>query len=304
MSYLRSLEGRPIAYLVEETQKKVDTGKGQEFLGSSLASQLPLIEVPAQPAPDSTPCGNLAFPKASTAPGILEDLKSHWQDLQITVEEAQQLERDTQGQCSSKAWHKHRANRITASTFGHFMKRKQPVNDKFLKNTLNRRPFTSEATAYGTKHEKVARLMYAKKQSVHVHGCGLVISIDYPFLAGSPDGKVCDNGVTGIIEIKCPSSVKDLTIEQAVSSEKAQSFFLEKVGASEYRLKRDHIHWFQVQGQLLVSGAPFCDFITFTQQDLHVERILPDIVTMNSILKMLAEMYINHVKTYLTVNAS
>ena len=36
------------------------------------------------------------------------------------------------------------------------------------------------------------------------------------------------------------------------------------------------MHWFQVQGQLLVSGAKICDIVTYTKQDLLIERIEPD----------------------------
>ena len=49
----------------------------------------------------------------------------------------------------------------------------------------------------------------------------------------------------------------------------------ETVG-NQITLKRNHMHWFQVQGQLLVSGAKFCDFVTYTKQDLLIKRIETD----------------------------
>lgn len=36
-------------------------------------------------------------------------------------------------------------------------------------------------------------------------------------------------------------------------------------------------HYAQVQGQLMITGAEFCEFIVYTQCDMAVERITPDI---------------------------
>ncbi|WAR04069.1 hypothetical protein MAR_010627 [Mya arenaria] len=47
-----------------------------------------------------------------------------------------------------------------------------------------------------------------------------------------------------------------------------------------------NLYWYQVQGQLLVTGADFCDFVTYYWQETSVIRIFPDRCTMedNSIL--------------------
>lgn len=42
-------------------------------------------------------------------------------------------------------------------------------------------------------------------------------------------------------------------------------------------INRNHDHYVQVQGQLLASGAPWCEFIVYTIKDMFVERISPDI---------------------------
>ncbi len=42
-------------------------------------------------------------------------------------------------------------------------------------------------------------------------------------------------------------------------------------------LDKSHDYYIQVQGQLLVTGAPWCDFVVYTTKDMFIERILPDI---------------------------
>lgn len=46
---------------------------------------------------------------------------------------------------------------------------------------------------------------------------------------------------------------------------------------------------FQVQGQLMITGVPFCDFNTFTRQELNAERIYPCIDTMSMLLRKLSD---------------
>ena len=55
------------------------------------------------------------------------------------------------------------------------------------------------------------------------------------------------------------------------------------------------MHWFQKQGQLLVSGANFCDFVTYTKPDLFIERIEPYEGVMTQILEKLSNVHIAYV---------
>ena len=174
------------------------------------------------------------------------------------------------------------------------MNRKKEITDPFMKQLFDKKPFTSAPTSYGQANEKTAKQMYIKKSGNHIHDVGLVINPIFPFLGATPDAKVCENAITGIIEIKCPYSVRDSSIEEACEK---RDFFLERSG-SIFQLKRTHNHWFQVQGQLLITGAPFCDFVTFTRQELNIERIYPCIDTMHALLQKLTHMYVNYFKPY------
>jgi len=69
-----------------------------------------------------------------------------------------------------------------------------------------------------------------KKQATlgnHTHDIGQVFNPLFPYLGASPDGKVCDKSTTGIIEIKCPYTVRDKTLQEACV---ADYFFLQPSG--------------------------------------------------------------------------
>ena len=85
---------------------------------------------------------------------------------------------------------------------------------------------------------------------------------------------------------------------EAVDKGHNGKLYLERDGLS-LRLKRNYMHWLQVQGQLLLTGAAFCDFVTFTRKDILVERILPDSTAMDEILQNLTNVYIEHVIQFL-----
>ena len=44
-------------------------------------------------------------------------------------------------------------------------------------------------------------------------------------------------------------------------------------------LKNNHLHlfFFQVQCQMLCSRRNYCDFVAWMEDDIHVERIYPDV---------------------------
>ena len=51
------------------------------------------------------------------------------------------------------------------------------------------------------------------------------------------------------------------------------TFFMENVSDTECKLMRDHQYYAQVQGQLGVTGAKWCDFIVYTGKGIYIERI-------------------------------
>ena len=138
--------------------------------------------------------------------------------------------------------------------------------------------------------------MSANNNNLHVHDCGLVVNPAYSFLAATPDGKVCDGGTTGVLEIKCPYGARNMTVAEAV--DKIPNFFMATFGNCT-KLKKNHPYFYQVQGQLMVTGAPFCDFVVYTSKDIHIERILPNTEVWEAMLSKLASFYKQYVTPFL-----
>lgn len=84
------------------------------------------------------------------------------------------------------------------------------------------------------------------------------MDVDLPFLAASPDGLVGENS---IIEIKCPFSIKDFTPQDAHEQKKLKYIDMQK---DELVLKKTHLYYYQVQGQLHITRRQFCYFIVWT----------------------------------------
>ena len=154
---------------------------------------------------------------------------------------------------------------------------------------------------YGKKNESKARANYlAKFPSRHVHDCGFVINNEFPFLGATPDGVICDGGQVGILEIKSPYSARDITVNDACTH--LQGFLMQKNENDELSLKKTHPYYAQVQGQLMVTGCSFCDFVVFCpkERDLFVQRIVPDMDFTKDLLSELASFFKSYAQPYLT----
>ena len=69
---------------------------------------------------------------------------------------------------------------------------------------------------------------------------------------------------------------------------------MEKVDDTHCRLKRDHAYYAQVQGQMGVTGAQWCDFIVYTSKGMHVERIAFDPNYWRTLRNQLLQYYFEH----------
>ncbi|KAK3106916.1 hypothetical protein FSP39_002901 [Pinctada imbricata] len=241
---------------------------------------------------ESEGCGNTSVHRLSPV-----DLPQEYEFLNQSCD-PKEIERGTRDQADSQLWMKEKRNRLTASNFGKVLQRKSTPNEKFLSKI-----FRPKSLEYGKRNEENAKAKYLKQHpSRHFHKCGLVINEKFTFLGARQDGKLCDDGVCGIVEIKCPFSARNFTICQSLDA--IQNFCLEKNNDGTIQLKRSHQYYVQIQGQLMITGCEFCEFIVFTQKDLFVERILPDVTFMNAMLVKLASFFKNHAKPLLDRNSS
>lgn len=95
----------------------------------------------------------------------------------------------------------------------------------------------------------------------------------YPILGATPDARAIDPGCIhpyGIAEVKCPiTKFQGTPLDACIDP----SFLVEKSGEDQCHLKESHPYYAQVQGQLGITGAEWCDFIVYTKVGLYVERM-------------------------------
>ena len=163
--------------------------------------------------------------------------------------------------------------RITLSNFGKVCNRqfRQLYPPSLVKSILGDygTPHTA-AIQWGRDHEANAICSYTLKTQRSVRECGIFLSCSIPYLATTPDGVVSFNRRDfGIIEVKCPYKHRKSKIEDACSD---TSFCLANAD-NTIMLKRTHDYYYQVTGQKALTGAQLCDFIVWTEVDVHIERI-------------------------------
>ena len=235
---------------------------------------------PSPPA-FSIGCGDTSVFKPSPV-----TLPQEYRDLNIGYDcDVQKLEITRRQQANAKEWYEARKNRPTASNFGKVIHRKSAPSVQFLNNVFKIKDIYAPSLDYGKRHESVAKGKYLEKnRENHVHGCGFVVNKSFSFLGATPDGNLCDHGKSGIVEIKCPFSARNMKVD--VACVEIRDFFMETV-KGKVQLKTRDDYYAQVQGQLMITGAEFCEFIVYTQCDMAVEGITPDISFMTEMLEKL-----------------
>ena len=98
-------------------------------------------------------------------------------------------------------------------------------------------------------------------------------------MGASPDGCVTDPSEdqhNGLVEIKCPASAEETALIDLCK----KSTFCLKCTTTGLELKRQHNYFYQVQGQLHITGRKWCDFVIWTpsstSDSLFVQRIYYD----------------------------
>ncbi|KAJ8984108.1 hypothetical protein NQ317_017317 [Molorchus minor] len=210
-------------------------------------------------------------------------------DLEKSAEEIEIIARLTVNQRAEPLWFEERRKRLTASNFGKVFKLLDKTDRKNLVNQITNSTFVGNMyTKYGNENEKNAIKDFENLLGVCVVNCGLFIHQDYPFLAASPDGLIEENA---IIEVKCPYKAKELTPEEAINKNLIQYATIEN-GA--FTLKRSDHYYYQVQGQLFVTGRQFCYFVVWTPLGLVYEKIVRDEACWSKMFPKLENFYFQH----------
>ncbi|KAL1442514.1 hypothetical protein MTO96_046381 [Rhipicephalus appendiculatus] len=120
----------------------------------------------------------------------------------------------------------------------------------------------------------------------------------FPWLGASPDRFVYDPEelTYGVLEIKCPYSLKDSQPEEA-RSKKFCIIFEEN---DEPQLDRDHEYYAQVLGQMGVTGCRWADFVVCSENWIAIERIRFDKIEWLSMRKKLDKFFFEHMLPYMS----
>lgn len=213
---------------------------------------------------------------------ISQDERDVLSSLIVSEDNINKIEEQTRKQSDCEQWKDERRIRFTASKF-HLISKRQRNHDTFADSLINPKDIKSRALSHGLKFESVAlmqyhKVMFNRKTPIQVLPCGFVVSKEYPILGASPDAKVVDKGCTdhfGLAEVKCPYTKFHVTPLDACSD---PAFCMEKTSETECSLKKSHPYYAQVQGQMAITGAKWCDFIVYTNVGIHIERIPFDLL--------------------------
>ena len=109
-------------------------------------------------------------------------------------------------------------------------------------------------------------------------------------LGASPDGGV-DHET--ILEAKCPYTERSLTLEGAIIT--SPTFCLAKAqDGNGYVLKKDHVYWDQVQGEMFFIHRKFCYFLVWMSNAVAVAKIEED-ETWKANIPIFKEIYFKHI---------
>jgi putative phage-type endonuclease len=148
------------------------------------------------------------------------------------------------------AWFQARLGRVTASRVadvlakiktGEAVARKNYKMELVVQRLTGQKPesFTNAAMEWGTATEPQARMAYEAHTGSFVEEKGFVDHPTIEWFGCSPDGVVGE----GLIEIKCPNTATHI---ETIIDEKAPSKYIP-----------------QMQCQMAVTGAKWCDFVSF-----------------------------------------
>ena len=121
---------------------------------------------------------------------------------------------------------------------------------------------------------KYTNIMKKHHQKFTSKDPGMTIMQSDPYISATPDLEInCQCHGEGLVEIKCPPSVP---FGETPNNNNYKHLSLNKV-TKKVELDKRSEYYYQIQGQLGVTGRKYTDFFVFTMHGgFHLERIMFD----------------------------
>jgi hypothetical protein len=294
-----TLEDRPQFCQLWEpgtTHDYVESNFGLVPRGSVLSYQLPSRNSDVElcvAITDVSPPPRFKFPDlgdyVARFQPLTPDLNEKFKCLFVSEEQSFEFEEATRDQSASKSWHQLRRNRLTASKFKSVCSRRGD-SDSFASKLMDQREVQTAAMKFGIENEPVAAKIYAQTFGRNVYRVGFVINPSCCFLGASPDRRVFDPDASdspwGLLEIKCTQAESVAQCQYLVVPNKSET------GLKQ--LKTSHEYYYQIMGQMGLTGNSWCDFFVFAQNDFHAERIYFDATAFSDMMSKLASFYFQY----------
>ncbi|XP_065109040.1 uncharacterized protein [Paramisgurnus dabryanus] len=251
----------------------VDSAFGKVQVGSVLSYQQPAATTrnitphKDAPAPPHLPLDDYSLDSSVCLFVYSKHELLHMESLAVTLEMSHKIEDATKDQSASLDWHSVRKPRVTSSRFREVYHVRGQSSAEHLAERIQRGTRQTADMKRGLEMESAVVEEYCLVCGVNFYPCGFLIHPDAPWLGSSPDGIVFDpteQQVFGLLEIKCPNVKSYVDCPYL------------KLQNGTPQLKEQHAYYWQVQGQMLISGLEWCDFVVYAQDDMMIQRIYKD----------------------------
>lgn len=210
--------------------------------------------------------------------------------LEELAKDVAAIEQITKDQRNNEIWMLERRKRLTASNFGRIVKLLDKTNRANVVKDLLYSTFKGNIyTEYGQQNEHIAIRCFEQITGKKVEKSGLVVHKSYPYLAASPDGIIVQENA--IIEVKCPYKARESSVEEACQRKEITFATFEE---GQLKLKKEDKFYYQVQGQLHVTGAICCYFVVWTPKGIAFQVIEKDEDCWERMFPKLKTFYFDH----------
>ncbi|XP_034064746.1 uncharacterized protein LOC117541720 isoform X1 [Gymnodraco acuticeps] len=282
---------RPDKPLVESAFGIVQEGSVLSYQMPALTSRYTTLHTDTPPTPHLPIEGYVILP--CDLPLVCsEEEQLLMNSLSVDLEMSHKIEEATREQSSSSEWHLLRTPRVTASRFREICHVRGESSANSLAERILKGTRQTAEMRRGAEMEPTVAAEYSRLANVNYSPCGLVIHPSTPWLGASPDGVVFDPTEYpqfGLVEFKCPN------VPNYVDCKYVQ------MECGSPKLKKSHAYYWQVQGQLLVSGMQWCDFVVWAQEDYLVQRIYTDPEVQRAIREKVDFFFYTYMPKYLSL---